>query len=1115
LTIDARQRLANLSDQERHQLAQRLASRRRTEGAAGIPRRADASATAPLSYAQQRFWFLTQLGTLGSAFNVSEVNRLAGPLDVGALRRAIAELVRRHESLRTTFEVQDARPLQRIHADSLTQLTIEDVSAAANPLVAARTRAGEEFQRPWDLTSGPLFRAFLWRLAPDDHLLFLCVHHIISDGWSKGVLVRDLTALYAAFSRGLASPLQPLRIQYADYAAWQQQWVEGDAARAQLAYWTERMTDAPSLQLPGRSRRGDTHAGVHRWVVIPEALTASLRSFSQREGVTPFMTLLAAFAVQLSRYSGQREVVIGSPFANRTRGELEGLIGCLMNPLPLRIDVDPAGSFRALLARVRQASVGAVAHQDVPFDLVVRAVQPRRESTGAPLFQAMLLLHNMWQSIDLSGADMGAGGFAIPGNQLLGLDGLSLAGELIYPIAVEIVELEKVLLACFEYEREYTMFDRGAAHFRVLLQAALSDPECRVGRLPILDVDERRAVLADSHGEAVAADGTVVDFFERRASATPAAPALEQHGSALTYADLNRRANRLARHLRATGVGAEQFAGVLLDRSPELITALLAVLKAGGAYVPLDPASPTSRLSEMLRGGGVRVLVTSRRELASRPELADAVATVVLLDDEAESIASQPDANLECAIRPQQIAYVIFTSGSTGRPKGVAIPHQALAAYTASSVGRFALTAADRVLQFASIAFDTAGEEIYPTLAAGATLVLRGEGAASAPDAFLEACANERLTVVDLPTAFWDELTTRMAADGLRAPAHLRLLIIGGEKAMAERALQWSDVAPHVRLLNTYGPTESTIVCAETDVLASAALFEVPIGRPVPGAEIYVLDEEQQPVPAGVAGELYIGGTGLARGYVAEPGMTAERFVPHPFSAVAGARLYRSGDRARYLADGMLEFMGRVDEQVKLRGFRIEPGEIAAALLQQNGVAQAFVMVREDRPGDRRLVGYVVPSDPSIAAADLRRALKARLPEYMVPSALVLLDELPVTTNGKVDRQALPAPDGDRQTDEAFIAPRTEAEQRVAATWREVLALKEVGADDNFFDLGGHSMLAMKVAARLSRDFAVDVPIRMLFESRTVSDLAARLDGISVLASAPASAEILEDEVVL
>jgi amino acid adenylation domain-containing protein len=471
------------------------------------------------------------------------------------------------------------------------------------------------------------------------------------------------------------------------------------------------------------------------------------------------------------------------------------------------------------------------------------------------------------------------------------------------------------------------------------------------------------------------------------------------------------------------------------------------------------------------------------------------------------------------AVHPSQTAYVIFTSGSTGRPKGVAVPHAALAAYAGSSVERFSLTAADRVLQFASVAFDTAGEEIYPTLIAGAALVLRDEAMAASPMAFLDACDRQRLSVVDLPTAYWDELTARMAADGLRAPAGLRLMIIGGEKAIAERAVQWAVAAPRVRLLNTYGPTETTIVATEFDVRDAADLADVPIGRPVPGAEVFVLDRNQQPVPLGVAGELYIGGCGLARGYVGEPAMTAERFVPHPFCRVPGARLYRSGDLVRLAPEGTLEFLGRVDEQVKLRGFRIEPGEIESVLASSPLVGQAVVMLREDRPGDRRLVGYVVPA-PGAAptGAELRRYLKDRLPEYMVPAAIVALDALPVTSNGKVDRRALPAPDGDRQTEQSFVAPRSDAEQRVAATWCEVLALRDVSATDNFFDLGGHSMSAMKVASRLSLAFDVEIPVRLLFATRTLSELAARVEALSAFAGGTHAAldpSAVEDEVVL
>jgi amino acid adenylation domain-containing protein len=1117
LATDARQRLASLSEQERHLLAGRLAARRRRpDGSAAIPRRAQGGDTFPLSFAQQRFWFLTQLGTLSSAFNVTELNRIPGPLDIPALRRAVAELVRRHESLRTTFHVEDGRPVQRIN-DTLPTLDLIDVSAAADPAAEAMRQAGAIYLEPWDLERGPLFRAGVWRLGTNDHLLFVCVHHIVSDGWSKGVLVRDLAALYGAFAAGQASPLPVLPIQCADYAIWQQQWVESDAARAQLAYWTDRMHEPPTLQLPVRGRRGAPERGFHRWAVIPPDVTAALRGFSQREGVTPFMTLLAVFALQLSRYSGQRDVVIGSPFANRTRAEVEGLVGCFMNPLPLRVDVNPDAGFRALVGVARDACLGAVAHQELPFDVLVRTLHPRRDAGQAPLFQAMLLLHNMWQTLDLS--KQGApGGFKIDDQILRGMDGRSGPGDLIYPVAVEVIELEHVLFACFEHAAPLAMFDRSPAHFRALLAAAIAEPDRPVASLRIMDAAERAEVLALSSGGAVSDAASVVPMIEARAALTPQAPAVIAGAVTLTYAELNARANQLARHLAERGVRAETLVGVLLDRSPELIVALLAVLKAGGAYVPLDTASPPMRIADTARRANLGAVISTRRVIDAHPDVAGNAA-VVLLDRAAAAIEARDGSDPGAAPRATQTAYVIFTSGSTGRPKCVAVPHAALAAYAASSVDRFALTPADRVLQFASIAFDTAGEEIYPALIAGAALVLRDEAMAASPLAFLDACERQRLTVVDLPTAYWDELTARMAADGLRAPAGLRLMIIGGEKAIAERAVQWAAAAPRVRLLNTYGPTETTIVATEFDVRDPADLADVPIGRPVPGAEVFVLDRDQQPVPQGVAGELYIGGAGLARGYVGEPAMTAERFVPHPFSAVPGARLYRSGDLVCLSSDGTLDFLGRVDAQVKLRGFRVEPGEIESVLASNPLVGQAVVMLREDRPGDRRLVAYVVPAPGAApAAAELRRYLKDRLPEYMVPAAIVALEALPVTSNGKVDRRALPAPDGERQTDEAFVAPRTGAEERVAAAWREVLALNQVSAPHNLFDLGGHSMSAMKVASRLSLAFDAEIPVRLMFETRTLSELAARAEALSVLAGdthAVLDPAAMEDEVVL
>lgn len=1104
---DVKQRLSELSEDQRRVLAQRLSARRRSRVTeSGISRHARNGAPLPVSFAQQRFWFLNQLGALNAAFNVGECHRFKGSLDVAALGRSLNEIVRRHEALRTTFEVVDGQPVQRIAEAFEIDLPVEDLQhldSSDRPL-ALRQRISEEGRRPWALDTGPLVRARLWRLSEDEHVFLVLLNHIIADGWSKNILVRELTALYQAFSNGRPSPLADLPIQYADFAVWQRRWTESDEFERQLSYWKRHLSELPVLKLARDGTRSTGSTGIHRVTVLPRALTQSVSALSQQEGVTLFMTLLAAFSILLSRYTGQRDIVVGSPIANRNRAELEDLIGCFMNPLPLRTRIDGGLTFRQLLAHVREVAVGTYANQDVPFDVLVRTLQPERLPNASPLFQVMFLLHNFsWQSMHLSKSEMGTRAISLDGLPVGEGEELEYPGDLIYPIVLEALEIGDRLLCCFEFSTQWALvFSRAPGHFRTMLEAIVANPDCRVDDLPLLTPAERRQLIEEWNPPARAsAPGCVHELFERQAERQPDAVAVVASEGQVTYGELNARANRLAHWLRAAGVTRDARVGVLLDRSIDMVTALVAVLKAGGAYVPMDPAYPVERLAFMAGDSGMPLLLTTRALLDDRSELASSVrpGAIVCLDEVWDAISSHAETNPAVEIDPANLAYVIYTSGSTGTPKGVQVPHGSIANYTQVAADTFGLQPGDRVLQFASISFDTTAEEIFPCLLRGATLVLRTNAMLNSVPAFLRQCREWRISVLNFPTAYWHELTRQMSDGGFELPEDVRLTILGGERAQPERVRAWQARFGHrVRLINSYGPTETTIVATYFEVPPDDderwSSVEVPIGRPIPNARVYVLDQRLQPVPIGVPGELYVGGAGVARGYLNQPALTAERFVPDPFGTFPGGRLYRTGDQARYLASGDIEFLGRVDDQVKIRGFRVELAEIEAALLRDAAVEHAAVLLREDQPNDRRLVAYVVPRESSVAAHELRTRLRAAIPDYMVPDVFVLLDAMPLTPNGKVDHAALPRPDGARQAAEAYVAPQTDVERRLAAIWAEVLRVERVGLDDNFFDLGGHSLLVIQLHSRLRDGFGEELSVIDLFKVPTVRSLAERLN---------------------
>ncbi|MET0625827.1 MAG: amino acid adenylation domain-containing protein, partial [Pyrinomonadaceae bacterium] len=1045
----------------------------------------------PVSFAQQRLWFLDQLEPGSTVYNIPVALRLGGRLDEAALERTLTEVVRRHESLRTTFAVEGGEPVQVVHPPAPVPLPVIDLSdlPEGEREERAQRHVNEEAQRPFDLTAGPLLRAGLVKLGEEDYVALFTMHHIVSDGWSMGVLVREVAALYQAFSQGEPSPLPELPVQYADYASWQREWLRGEVLEEQLGYWRGQLGGAPSvLELPTdrpRPKEQVFGSGVQAFE-LNAGLTAKLRALCKREDATMFMVLLAVWQLLLARYSGQDDILVGTPIANRTRGETEDLIGFFVNTLVLRGKISGEMRFSDYLGQVKETCLEAYAHQHVPFEKVVEELQPDRDLGRNPLFQVMFVLQNA------------------PGGEL-NLPGLKLAPVGVeanptqFDMALTMIEREQSVHGFWEHSAalfDVATIERMAGHFERLLEEVAAAPRRKLSELEMLCEEERRRLLVEWNRTARdrAAGLCLHELFERQAARTPEAVAVVCGPRQVTYAELNERANRLAHHLRSAGVGPESLVGVLMERSVEMLVALLATLKAGGAYVPLDPAYPTERLAFTLEDAGARVLLT-QENLAGRVSGLDL--KVIRLDSDWEAIAARPADNPAAGARAENAAYVIYTSGSTGRPKGVVCRHGSVVNYVESANAEFRIGPADRVLQFASVSFDASAEEVYTTLTGGGTLVLRDDAMLATASAFLRRCREWGLTVLDLPTAYWQELVAGATPAEWDSAERLRLVVIGGEKAVPERVAAWHEaVRGRVRLVNTYGPTEATIVATSCDLTPGAreAWREVPIGRPVANAQAYVLDAHLRPVPAGVTGELHVGGAGLARGYLKRPGLTAEKFIPHPFAAEPGARLYRTGDLVRHLPDGNLEFVGRADDQVKLRGFRIELGEIESALRTHAAVAEAVVVTREDGQAGKRVVAYVVPAASAEAtAAELREYLRGRLPDYMVPQAFVTLRELPLTPSGKIDRRGLPAPDPQGGGAE-FSAPRGAIEEIVAGVWAEVLGAERVGAEDNFFELGGHSLLATRAVSRLREALGVELPLRSLFERPTPRLLAGEVE---------------------
>jgi amino acid adenylation domain-containing protein len=1095
------QRIAGLSPAKRALLELRLRQQGgASASAATIKPRADRD-SAPASFAQQRLWFLWQLELGDASYNVPRALRLKGALDVDSLRRSLAEIVERHEVFRTHFASADGELRQIITTDSIPLVVIDLSQLPQNECEAQTARLiAAEAARPFDLEQGPVMRTSLLRLSEQEHVLLLTSHHIVSDAWSADILFRELSELYHAFASGRPSPLAPLPLQYADFAEWQRDWLQGPVLAAQLAYWKKQLagiTDALALPTDRPRPAVQTSSGAYQQLTLPRVLSEQVSELSRRAGVTNFMTLLAAFDVLLTRCTGQDDIVVGSPIAGRNHEEIERLVGFFVNTLVLRTELSGNPSFAEVLRRVREVALEAYAHQEMPFEKLVEELEPERSLGHSPLFQVMFAMHHAAQS-ELNLRDLTIEQIRTETNTSK------------FDLSLFVAEEGNSLTCIAEYNTD--LFDaetivRLLEHYQRVLEAAVANADQPISELPLLTAAQRNRLVIEWNDTAAAIpDGTIASLFEAQAERTPDAVALKFGDQQLKFTEVNNRANQLANHLRRLGVGSEVRVAICLERSPEMIVGLLAILKAGGAYVPLEPTYPAERIAFILADSQATLMVT-QDGFADSTSVTNV--SMICLDRDWPEIARESTENLPFVTTAENAAHLIYTSGSTGLPKGVLSSHCA-------SVNRFAWMwrtypfGADEVCcQKTALSFVDSIWEIFGPLLQGVPLVIIPDETVKDPARFVAALsANSIARLVLVPSLLRVMLEL---GEGLAAQlANLRYCVCSGETLPVDLAESFREQIPATKLINLYGSSEvaADVTCYE--VKSVDGLSAIPIGRPIANTQMYLLDANLQPVPVGVVGEIYAGGAGLARGYLNCAELSAEKFAANPFESEAGARLFRTGDLGRYLPDGNIEYHGRRDNQVKVRGFRIELGEVEAQLASHPQVQQAIVVARDDKRGDKQLVAYVVAASAAPTPNELRKHLRRKLPEHMIPATFVLLEALPLTASGKVNRLALPAPDRDHQSaNEDFVAPRTQTEELLAGIWAGVLDTPEIGVNDDFFSLGGHSLLLARVAARIREAFQVEVPLRTLFEASSVAALAERIDAARLNANEPDAEPLL------